>query len=374
MKKFGILICLLSMAFALFAAAPVCAEPWTMSEFMIAAWGSPGDEAMAAAYRDAHFNTVQTSADKLEMCGKYGLKGIVRGAAPEFAAANKDNPNVWGWFVRDEPKEDEYESTAVPVAALHAADPNHPAYVNMVSSYDVDSYAQIVNPRIMSFDYYQWWWGPSFQFFFLDKYRRAALTRKVPLLVWVEVNADPLWEYGKPGAGYPRDNEPKLRQSVFTALAYGAKGIQWFVESLIFVRTPENTLSPELSPAGEDVKTINADLEAIGPELIKLESTGVFHTSPPVYEKEPCPTKDRWVKAKGTNLTIGMFKDRSGGRYVMVVNRDITKQNTAHLKFDGQVSRVSRFDRRQRRWVEESKKNTISVALNTGDGELLKIE
>lgn len=375
MKKSYAAICVFVLTMALSAGKAAHAEPWTMKEFMISVWGGPRDEAMAGAYRDAHFNTVMAAADKLEMCGRYGLKAIVMSATPEIASQNKDNPNVWGWFVRDEPKEAEYEATAVPVAALHNADPNHPAYVNMVSSYEVDSYLKTVNPRIMSYDYYQWWWGTFMQFFFLDKYRRAAEQQGVPLIVWVEANADPKWEYGKPGAGYLPDNAAKLRQSVFTALAYGAKGIQWFVEPLVFKSAPDKSgLLPELSPAGEDIAKINAELSALGPELMKLKCTGVFHTVPYVYEKKPMPLKDRWASASGKNITVGMFTDGSGGRYAMVVNRDITMKSEATLNFEGKANKISRFDRWKRQWVEESTGDTVKMELNPGDGELVRVE
>lgn len=375
MKKETALVLLIFLAFSLFVPRPACAEPWTMKEFMISVWGGPANEEMAAAYRDAHFNTVMAASGGVDLCAKYGLKVIVMNATPEIAAANKDNPNVWGWFVRDEPKEAEYAATAVPTAALHAADPNHPAYVNMVSTFPLDSFFETVNPRIMSFDYYQWWWGTYMQFYFLDIHRRMAEKQQVPLLVWVEVNADKLWEYGKPGAGYPADNEAKIRQSVYTALAYGAKGIQWFVESLLFKLAPDGKAAgPVLTRAGEDVKKINAELEALGPELIGLKSTGVFHTPPFVYEKEPLPLKDRWVKVKGREITVGLFEDAAGARYMMAVNRDIANRSKVVLKPDVVITGILRFDRVKRKWVPESSNGIAALEIAPGDGELLKIE
>jgi hypothetical protein len=362
---------LIAIIVTLLSAVPVHAEKWTMNEFMIGVWGGPGDEAMARAYQDTHFNTVMAPIDKLEMCREHGLRVLVMNATPEIAAANKDNPSVWGWFVRDEPKRDQFEETAVPVSKLQEADPNHPAYVNLINNMDLDAFFKIFNPRVLSYDYYQWWWGTWLQFEILERHRREALNHEVPLIVWVEVNADPRWDNGRPGATYLPDNEVKLRQSVYTALAYGVKGIQWFLEGLCFKRDADGKPIPELYPAGEDVKKINAELEALGPILIKLHSTGVYHTAPAVLTKDtPGP---RWVKAKGASLTIGMFENQ-GVRYVLVVNRDITKPNTARLDFDKTVTRISRFDRLQRQWVDESSGATARIEIKPGDGELFKAE
>jgi hypothetical protein len=241
----------------------------------------------------------------------------------------------------------------------------------MMSNMDLDAYFEIVNPRFLSYDYYQWWWGSWLHLMILERHRLEAMNREVPLIVWVEANADPRWEKGRPGAGYPPDNEIKLRQSVYTALAYGVKGIQWFVERLFFKRGADGKLLPELNEAGEDIKKINAELEALGPILVKLHSTGVYHTSPALLTKDT-PGR-RWVKAKGASLTIGVFENE-GVRYVLVVNRDITKTNNARLDFDKTINRISRFDRLRRQWVDESSDTTTRIELKPGDGELFKAE
>jgi hypothetical protein len=387
---------LIAIAVMLLSALPVHAEKWTMDEFMIGVLGEPGDETMARAYQDAHFNTVRAPIEKLEMCGKYGLKVLVLYASPETAAANKDNPLVWGWYIKDEPKRDVFENMAKRVAAFQARDPNHPSFINMSSRMDLDTYFEIVNPPVLSYDYYQWWWGTSMQFAYLDQNRQAAIKYGVPLVVFVEATADSRWRTGDPDASYLPDNEAKLRQSVYTAVAYGVKGIQWFKDSFIFEHAADGTLLPQLQQSGEDIKKINEELEALGPILIKLQSTGVYNTAPAVLRMDTMPKKlkvdargvihvspaalrtdilpkNLWVQTKDDNLTLGLFED-SDTRYVMVVNRDITKSNIVRLDFKGTVNKLSRFDRQQGQWVEEPAKNTINLELKAGDGELLKVE
>jgi hypothetical protein len=343
---------------------------WKMDPFMISLWGGPVDEATAKTFADAGFNTVMAPYDKLELCRKYGLKAMVMNATPEMAAKHKDDPAIWGWFVRDEPQEKEFKDVAVPVAKLQEADPNHPAYVNLMAWMNLKAYIDTVKPRFLSYDYYQWWWGTQNQFGRLEVHRKAALEAKIPLICWVEANADPRWEWGKPGATYLPDNQVKLRQSVYTALVYGVKGIQWFVESLIFEHDKAGKMLPKLQPAGEDIKAINGELQALGPTLVKLTSTGVYHTDPVPPGGSAFPA-DLWVQAKGRHLTLGLFTDEAGTSYIMVVNRDITMKRPVTLSFGRPVAEVDRFDRQTRQWVSMPE---ARMMLKAGDGELLRVE
>jgi len=345
---------------------------WKMDSFMISLWGGPHDEATAKAYADAHFNTVMASYDMLQLCRKHGLRVMVMDGTPELAAKHKDDAGVWGWFVCDEPGEAQFEEVAGRVAKLHEADPNHPAYVNLMAWMNLKPYFETVKPRLLSYDYYQWWWGTQNHFGRLEAHRAAALEAGVPLICWVEANADPRWERGQPGATYLPDNEPKLRQSVYTALAYGVKGIQWFVESLILDRGEDDKPLPKLQKAGEDSKAINAELEALGPVLVRLRAVDVFHTEPVPPSAKAVPT-DLWVQAKGRHLTLGLFADEKGTSYVMVVNRDIGMRRAARIRFGRPVTRVERFDRQTRGWVEVPVR-AVRMMLKAGDGELLRVE
>ncbi|MGC9316856.1 MAG: hypothetical protein ACP5KN_02325, partial [Armatimonadota bacterium] len=158
----------------------------------------------ARAVADAGFNTVMCPAEHLDLCDQHGLRVIVRDVTPEQARALRDHPAVWGWFVQDEPKEP--PSVADRVCAFHEADPDHPAYVNLMAWHDLDAYIGAVHPRVLSYDYYQWWWNPAHHFGRLEAHRRAALEAGIPLICWVEANADPRWEWGEKGQTRLWDN------------------------------------------------------------------------------------------------------------------------------------------------------------------------
>ncbi len=354
---------------SLLNAVAVGAE-WQMTEFMISLWDSAEDEASAQAIIDANFNTAMCDIGNLDLCRRYGLKAIVMGATPEMAADRVEDSAVWGYYVKDEPTADEFPAVGQQVAVLHRADPSHPAYVNVMAWMDLDQYLQIVAPKVLSYDYYQWWWGTQNHFSRLAAHRRAALGANIPLICWLEANADPRWEWGEPGCTYLPDNAVKLRQSVYTAIAYGVKGIQWFNELLMFS-------DHQLTQAGEDVAALNAELRRVGPNLIRLESVDVFHTLPLPTDTKELPT-DHWVQTTTPDLVLGTFKAELHNDFMIVANRLIDHRRWAVLQFRRSVSEVTKFDKQEGRWVSLplsrwGRQSTVEFILAPGDGELLKI-
>lgn len=354
---------------------PAASADWQMDRLMISVWGGPTDEASAQAYAAAGFNTVMCPAASLDLCRKVGLRAIVMDATPQMAAQKRHDRAVWGWFVQDEPPEDQFEQVAQRVAAFHAADPDHPAYVNLMAWMPLSKYMETVKPRFLSYDYYQWWWGTHNACGRLEVHREAALKAGVPLICWVEANADPRWEWGKPGATYLPDNAPKLRQSVMLALAYGVRGIQWFNESLVFSREPGK--AGELTASGRDIQAINADVRALGPVLMRLRSEAVYHTDPVPDHARPVPD-DLWVQPHGRHITFGLFRDEVGGQPFMLVNRDIQGPRVVIIAFPGGVKGVERYElasgdwRPLRLWQRKDGTPAVTVRLAPGDGMLLR--
>lgn len=326
----ALVLCLL----AFLPCLPVHAD-WQLDRFIISAWGAPTDEASAQCYAEAGFNTVMCKPDLLDLCAAHGLRAIVFDSSVERIAQLKGHPGVWAWYVQDEPKAEEFAKVGERVAAFHAADAGHPAYVNLMAWMDLEEYHQAVKPRFLSYDYYQWWWGEKNECWRLDVHRAAALKYGVPLLCWVEANADPRYEWGKPGAGYLDDNLPKLRQSVSLAVAYGVQGIQWFTGGLCIGK------DGKLTQSGRDVALINHELAALGPALLRLRSEAVYHTAPLPPHTVAVPA-ELWLQCDQRNLTLGLFRDASGRRYAVAVNRDLGRERTLnlHLRSVGSLERL----------------------------------
>jgi hypothetical protein len=187
---------------------------------------------------------------------------------------------------------------------------------------------EIVQPELLSFDYYQWWWGSDRYFEKLEQFREQALLADVPLGSCIEVTANPGIERGD--RTYLPDNAAKLRQSVYTNLAYGVKAIEWFSARHLF-----EPGTAKLTPWGEDVVAINRVLHLIGPELARLRSLDVYHTPPLPLGTREAP-KEHWVRLVGegdrAGLVYGMFEDEDGLDYVLVANRDYRDSQSVTMR------------------------------------------
>jgi len=348
-----------------------------MTEFMISFWGGLEDEASAETIVQAGFNVVMCKPDKLELCRKYGLKAMLFDSNIELASLLAKDSAVWGYYVLDEPgSAEEFEELSAKIKAFREADPNHPAYINLLSSGGdyLSGFMETVHPDILSYDYYQWWWGSEAHFAKLEEYRNAAVTAGTPLICWVEANADPDAEYGTPI--HLPDNALKLRQSVYTSLAYGVKGIQWFVGSLIF-EIDEATGVQKLTQSGEDVAAINMELRQLGPILVQLQSMDVFHTLPLPSDTRELPT-DYWIQTEIPELVLGIFQEGKKSDLILVVNRNCNQERQGDLSFLRSVSLVERFDRQTGQWTElpldsDRENQSIGLVMAPADGELLKV-
>ncbi len=350
-------------------------KKWELTEFMIGHWGSPKDDKGIRLFLEDGFNTVIAVPEEIPFVRKHGLKALLA-TDPKGSAPFVGDPVVWGYFITDEParKKIPYEVLVPRLQKHHKLDPVKPAYINLNELDDPDKYIKMFNPRVLSYDYYQWWAKREPFYFHLERFRGAALKADIPLICWVEA----VCAFWTPN--YPVDNEAKLRVSVFSSLAYGVKGIQWWA------------WKSHIRDAGD----INAELKRMGPTLIKLKSVDVFHTLPPPPKDAPKDhvaalpkgtrpiPKDYWVQSPTTELVIGLLKKKGEAKadYAVVVNRSIKHGITTVLRFEKPVTAASVFDKRKGGWEKlhlrmrktKDGKQEVHYYLPAGDGALLKIE
>ena len=369
------------------ADAGPAASPWKMPEFMISFWGGPKDDASAEAVVLSGFNTVMCKSEKLDLCRRHGLKALLFDATPELAAKLREEKAVWGYCLQDEPSNERFPVLAESAAAFRRADPKHPVYINLGWKACPRTFVETIRPQVLSYDEYWWWWKGDY-FPMLEEYRSVAQSVGIPLVCWVEANAGPDSEMG-PAKIRLSDNLAKLRYSVYCPLAYGVQGIQWFVDRLIFNGN-------RLTPAGEDVAAINADLKRLGPILMRLRSLDVYHVAAPDVPKNTRRLPHHyWVQTATSDTILGTFKDAEDRDFLMVVNRKVDKEQPAVLRFGRPVTAVERLEKRTGNWVglplvnaEQFDKReewakllalrrrgrlAVELTLSPGDGELLRI-
>ena len=180
--------------------------------------------------------------------------------------------------------------------------------------------------------------------------------------------------------------KPKLRFQAYTTLAYGARSLGWFCylteieygnwrnwEDMVINRDGTRTRHYAM------LKYLNGEVLALAPTLLRLKSTGVYHTNPLPPIAYPLKESELVASISGGMALVGEFKSETDGRnYIMVVNRDFIVPATLQL----------RFHRRPINLLEVSKQNgnkqpvtgyspdtgELTLDLGGGDGRLFYLD
>lgn len=220
------------------------------STFPIVGWaGIPSKETKVERFiemADAGFNinytqypNVDSLQKALDIADLVGMKIIIR--CPELYTDTKnivlrfkDHPANGGYFLRDEPFYDDFSLLANYVKTIESLDSNNFCYINILPNvsdpqlYSYDDYNNYVNTflnqvpvNVLSFDQYPivgnsvrvpWYMN-------LEIIRQNSLQYKIPFWAFALATA-----HGE----YPIPTLSHLRLQVYSNLAYGAKGIQYF--------------------------------------------------------------------------------------------------------------------------------------------------
>lgn len=370
---------------------------WQQDEFIISiGWTDLFDSSDRAGYIqklvELGINNVAEVTQTFDQCTAAGLSVMLKNKPSHaFAADFKDRPGFWGYWQEDEPNPgSEFEQVGQDHLLAHWADPRHPSYTNLQSiNYGIDrsdvyDFIDIVNPEVLSFDFYQWYWGIGYPFKTLienlEFYREVALANNIPLHSWVEVDADSNAE----NVG-TAENRARYRYSVYMNLTYGVKGIFWFTASKMF-----NKDGGYVTKQGyyDDVQIINQEIANLGPELVQLTSTAVYHTGIGSVPYDHSSSMNsipggHWIQIVEDGFALGMFTNEDGDDYAMVMNRDKNDAHTATLQFPvDPVTQVKIFDATAGTWSNLPisgvyPNQSVSVVLDPGaddpDGGLGKL-
>jgi len=248
---------------------------------------------------------------------------------------------------------------------LRDAMPDKWPYVNLfpyrvppsrLGTSDYDSYVKMlvktVGQPFLSYDNYSLVNGEMLDYFYtnLEMVRRASLDTRTPF--WNCILANSHFNYMEP-------SDATFNLQVYATMAYGGRGIQYFT---YFSPDIGNYRLAAVDQFGNRTATwdmlrrINNQIHALAPTLIRLRSTGVYH-SPDVPEQgrslsasrlvESVEMNQRLVRAPAAGrFLIGEFEDSGGRPYFMIVNKDLRNsfQFKVHLRqADRKLIRVSSY-------------------------------
>lgn len=348
-------------------------SPWRPDQFPISYWCGPPEEFVTLdrfkEIKEANFTYVFPACGKaspelnhkiLDLAQQVGLKAFIkdpqmprsmdsRKARSDLNLIAKDyskHPALAGYFITDEPGAGEFDALADVVANLKRRDPNHVAFINLLPNYaplnalgtkDYESYLRDfvdkVHPFVISYDHYHFTQAGDGQRFFenLETVRKIALEKGLPFWNIVLVT-----QHGH----YRNPTEPELRFEAMQTLAFGGKGLLWFT---YWAPEADKTFAWHHAIIHADgsrdkhyemIKQINADVLAIGGELLRAESVNVF-----LSQDAP---KDSPLTVSAANITIGIFRGAGGKSMALLASRDYKNPSKSHLRINS--ANAQQFD------------------------------
>ncbi len=303
------------------------------------------------------------------------------------------NDAVAGYHIWDEP----YNPSAYTglEKIIKTLDPEKIADVNFLpgmsygsyTEYEgrIDDYAKLLGDKasFLSFDNYPFRNGEvdeSALFGNFEAFRNASLANDVPTAFYLQAVGSTTYGYQK------QADAGQLYYHTGAALAYGFKWIKywsWYVPDYgnpteTYKEYTDSIMDKNGQPTEmyEVAKQMHAEVHAIGPVLVDLAPTEVYHTgrqsSNPVYEQLP---EDCLVSAKPTVYSIvSLMTDRlTGEHYMMVVNKNFATAQTLTYTLGG-VDTVWEISRETGEPMElKLTDNTLSVTLPAGGFALYRL-
>lgn len=312
----------------------------------------------------------------------------------KFMEFNKKYKHFYGYYVWDEPLSDEaVDATAEQLNQIEELDPKRLPFTVAIPSYNATDtwdnglferylrrYAEVVNPAVMSLDYYPFsalrpepinQLDDKHLFLDIALLRELALKSKTPMWFYIQTQDMPM------GERYFRFTPARMTMQAYNALLYGAKGIQYYctVEGAIY---RDGRKGPLYFPMLE----MNERITQWGKTLMALTSEHVFH-SPKLladnenYDQFREPLKESKVLADGElpfRCSVGEFSDEEGNCYLMILNRDYMEKRTFNLELKDffRVYEVSGEDGSQS--VRQKSTKRLDIELAAGDAIFLRLQ
>jgi len=303
-------------------------------------------------------------------------------------AVYKDHPAFWGYFILDEPNAAKFDRIAEIFAYLKDKDPAHPAYANLFPTYatpqqlgtetydqHVASFLEKVKPTFLSYDHYPIMSTGLREDYYLNLEIIRGMAEKFGLPFWA-------FTLVTAHAVYPPPTAAHIRLQLFSDLAYGAKGLQYFTYG-----TPTGSdfdwkyglIDPQGKPtlAYEFASEINQEVRQISPLVGSWKSEAVYHSDPVPKGCRPLASNGLVQKVQSCPMVIGIFSD-AGDRYIMFVNRDYESDRTAIVRFAPKVKRLIEVVKdssmpTQIRWSQDEKEKNGALKFRAGDARIFKL-
>ncbi len=278
-----------------------------------------------------------------EQWDKLPPEAELRKGIAELVRQVGNHPAALGYYLLDEPNASMLENLGHVAGILHEFAPDKLPYVNLFAMtasrrrFEPIGYERYLRGLahtvpFISYDMYGLMNGQVSNRFYtnLEIVRRTAQEVRLPFWNVVASHAS---------AQLMEPSDATLHLQAYATLAYGGRGIGWFlyltpdvVNGEAFFRLAAVDAFGHRTATWGMLQRINFQLHALSSLMLGLRSTGVYHY-PDVPEQAKPLTESAWVKGievpqepdrPATGVLIGEFEDGRGRPYLMVVNKSLS--------------------------------------------------
>ncbi len=340
-----------------------------LNQIPILAWYSiPPEETTLARYLElkesgithnlSFFNDAESMSGALDTAWKAGIKMIVY--CPELKTATEetvkrfmDHPAVSGYMLRDEPNRSDFPELAEWARKIRKTDDNNFCYLNLFPNYaseeqlgtktykeHVDLFVREVPVQFISFDHYP----------ILGDSLRANWYENLEIISEAaRESAKPFWAFALSVAHgkYPVPTLAQLRLQVFSDLAYGAQGIQYFTYWTPFDTTWKFnngpvTLDGKRTVVYDRIKEVNKEIVSLSNVFLGAKVMSVSHTGLIPQGTRPLtilPKPIRILKTLGTGAVVSHLENGTSS-YLVIVNRDFRNPLNLYIECENNVRKI----------------------------------
>lgn len=296
----------------------------------------------------------------LDLAEQAGIKIII--SCPELSEEPEktvirfmNHPALAGYFLRDEPNTSAFPELAAWAKRIRATDDNHFCYLNLLPTYapldmlQAESYRDYVHRfdqevplQLLSFDHYpivgdhyrpDWYENLEI---FSDEARKAG---------------KPFWAFALATAHdpYPIPDLSHLRLQMYSNLAYGAQGLQYFTywtpgknPNWNFHHGPIG-LDGKRTDVYDKIKTLNTELQALSGVFLGAEVISVRHTGDSIPQGTVAltelPEQVKALETEGEGAVVSLLQNKEK-QFLVIVNRDFKNRMQLHIELVPGVKRI----------------------------------
>lgn len=301
-----------------------------------------------------------------------------------------DHPGYWGCYVVDEPLPRAFVMTGLLRDIFYKVSPDKLFFVNMLPIYAIQSmkntdwiyddaereqtysdylrgYIEYVRPEVLCYDYYPYM--KKFPEFSGEFFVNLAIARKES-----ERAGIPFWVSPQAGAWADPNcrglSVGEMRHQVYCSLAFGAKGLVYYVWSASAGHTQGITKDGKPTYLYSYVKECNLLVKKIQSDLLADVSLGVIVTGttpgriPPYALAEDCGNIE---SVQAMHVLTGIFENDGVYNYI-IVNNSITDKERLVVRFkNGRKRKVILSDRQF-----DAEGQDLQLDLDIGDCAFIK--